>query len=182
MPFTHLSQGAGRTILSLVLYLRKNTMAPTAIASPSSKRQAQLDRRQNSASFFSVFRTNGRRKTVRRDIEAAVGHYLDHYEPRLILPSLIILVLCMLDAYITLNLLALGATEVNVLMRLAIEKGVVIFLVTKYVMTATSVVFLVIHHRFRIFNIVQVRHIIYGYAWIYIALLIYEITLWSYLA
>ena len=181
MPFTHLSQGAGRTILSLVLYLRKITMATTAIDSPS-KRQAQLDRRQNSGSFFSVFRTNGRRKTVRRDIEAAVGHYLDHYEPRLILPSLIILVLCMLDAYITLNLLALGATEVNVLMRLAIEKGVVIFLVTKYVMTATSVVFLVIHHRFRIFNIVQVRHIIYGYAWIYIALLIYEITLWSYLA
>jgi len=142
-----------------------------------------MDRRQNRASFLGVFRTNGRRKVVRRAIETtAGGHYLDHYEARLFIPSLIILVLCMIDAHITLNLLAKGATELNVVMKLAIEKGVVIFLVTKYAMTATSVVFLVIHHQFRIFNIVQVRHIIYGYAWIYITLLTYEITMWTYVA
>ena len=158
-------------------------MANSAItASPFTQRQAQPDRRQNSASFWTVFRTNGRRKGVRRNIESAVGRYLDHYELRLIFPSLIILVLCMVDGHITLNLLALGATEVNLLMKLAIEKGVIIFLVTKYLMTATSLVFLIIHHQFRIFNIVQVRHIIYGYAWVYIALLIYEITMWTYLA
>ena len=153
----------------------------TAMASLS-KRNGQTDRRQNRASFFSVFRSNGRRKAVRRTIETpGMGHYLDHYEARLAIPSLIILVLCMLDAHITLYLLARGATELNVVMKLAIEKGVIIFLVTKYAMTATSVVFLVIHHQFRIFNIVQVRHIITGYAWIYIALLTYEIMIWAYL-
>lgn len=158
-------------------------MEPTANALTSTARQAQLDRRQNRASFFSVFRTNGRRKNVRRAVEAlVVGHYLDHYDARLFVPSLIILVLCMIDAHITLNLLALGATELNTFMKIAIEKGVIIFLVTKYAMTATSVVFLVIHHQFRIFNIVQVRHIIYGYAWVYIVLLTYEITMWAYIA
>jgi len=160
-----------------------NTMTHTATASTSFKREAQLDRRQNRATFFGVFRTNGRRKTVRRSIgTSTIGHYLDHYDARLFIPSLIILVLCMIDAHITLNLLARGATELNVVMKLAIEKGVVIFLVTKYAMTASSVVFLVIHHQFRIFNIVQVRHIIYGYAWVYIALLAYEIALWTYAA
>ncbi len=147
-------------------------------------RQSQLDRRQNRPSFFSVFRANGRRRSVRRSIgdsTMAHHHYLDHYDARLFIPSLIILVLCMIDAHITLKLLAMGATELNIVMRLAIEKGVIIFLVTKYAMTATSVVFLVIHHQFRIFNILQVRHIIYGYAWLYIALLTYEITIWAYI-
>ena len=151
-------------------------------ASPFTQRQTQPDRRQNNASFWTLFRTNGRRKAVRRNLEAAVGRYFDHYEPRLVVPSLIILVLCMIDGHMTLKLLALGATEMNLLMKLAIEKGVITFLVTKYLMTATSVVFLMIHHQFRVFNIVQVRHIIYGYAWLYIALLIYEISMWTYLA
>jgi len=158
-------------------------MTDSATASASLKREAQWDRRQNRAAFLGVFRANGRRKAVRRNAEtSAIGHYLDHYDARLFIPSLIILALCMIDAHITLNLLALGATELNVVMKLAIEKGVVMFLVTKYAMTATSVVFLVIHHQFRIFNVVQVRHIIYGYAWIYIALLAYEIVLWTYAA
>lgn len=149
----------------------------------SCMRQSQLDRRQQRLAFLSVFRTNGRRKSVRRNTgrSATTHHYLDHYDARLFIPSLIILVLCMIDAHITLKLLAMGATELNVVMRLAIEKGVIIFLVTKYAMTATSVIFLVIHHQFRIFNILQVRHIIYGYAWLYIALLTYEITLWVYI-
>lgn len=140
------------------------------------------DRRQNRMPFLGVFRANGRRKTVRRSIEAsAIGHYLDHYDARLFIPSVIILALCMIDAYITLNLLSMGATELNVVMKLAIEKDVILFLATKYAMTAISVVFLVIHHRFRVFNLVQVSHIIYGYAWIYIMLLTYEITMWVYL-
>jgi len=157
-------------------------MTHKTVASPSSNRNAKIDRRQNPAAFFAVFRTNGRRKTVRRTFEdSAVGQYLDHYDRRLIIPSLIILVLCMIDAHVTLNLLSMGATELNVVMRLAIEKGVATFLITKYAMTAASVIFLVIHHQFRIFNIVQVRHLIYGYAWVYIALLAYEIVLWNYL-
>ncbi len=157
-------------------------MTSTTIVSPVSERQ-ELDRRQNRAPLLGVFRTNGRRKTVRRTIEtSAIGHYLDHYDARLFIPSVIILVLCMVDAHITLNLLALGATELNALMKFAIEKNVMLFLVTKYAMTATSVVFLVIHHQFRIFNVVQVRHIIYGYAWVYVILLAYEVTLWTYLA
>jgi hypothetical protein len=157
-------------------------MTHKAVTSPSSNRNAKTDRRQNPAAFFAVFRTNGRRKAVRRTFEAsAVGQYLDHYDRRLIIPSLIILILCMIDAHVTLNLLSMGATELNVVMRLAIEKGVATFLITKYAMTALSVIFLVIHHQFRIFNIVQVRHLIYGYAWVYIALLAYEIVLWHYL-
>lgn len=157
-------------------------MNNTAMASDS-KRQIQTDRRQSRPSFFNMFRSNGRRKTMRRSIEPLkMGHYLDHYDARLAIPTLIILVLCMLDAHITLKLLAGGATELNVVMKLAIEKGVILFLVIKYVMTASSVIILVIHHQFRIFNFVPVRHIITGYAYFYIALLAYEITLLAYVA
>lgn len=158
-------------------------MTHTAHVLLASKRQSQSDRRQNPAAIFGIFRNGGRRKAVRRSAgTSTIGHYLDHYDPRLFMPSLIILVLCMIDAHITLHLLTMGATELNVIMKLAIEKGVVIFLITKYAMTATSVVFLVVHHQFRIFNIVQVRHIITGYAWVYITLLAYEISMWAYIA
>lgn len=158
-------------------------MTHAAMTTPSFRRRAHADRRQTRATFFDVFRADGRRKTMRRSISTStVGHYLDHYDARLVIPSLTILVLCIIDAQLTLNLLARGATELNLIMQLALEKGAMIFLLTKYAMTASSVMFLLVHHQFRIFNIVQVRHIISAYAWIYIALLAYEISLWAYIA
>jgi hypothetical protein len=63
-------------------------------------------------------------------------------------------------------------------MRLLIDEGIVMFLAAKYLVTAASVVFLVMHSRFRLFNALRVHHVLYGCASIYVTLLAYELLLW----
>ena len=82
----------------------------------------RVERRQKTVSLFSKQRLNGRRKAARRtDDNRANGRYVDQYSQRIVISSLIILVLCVADAFMTLNLLTHGATEMNLVMRLAIE-------------------------------------------------------------
>lgn len=150
-----------------------------AITQLTQKRTEYTDRRKNPSGFFNRYRLNGRRNTSRRDMDQhPVGYYIDRYDSRTILACSIILILCVVDAFITLTLLSHGATEVNLVMRLAIEEGVVVFIVTKYLMTSTSLVFLVIHSRFRIVRYWRVSHVIISFAFAYIALLIYEVVMW----
>ena len=137
---------------------------------------ARTDRRQNNK-LFSRHRLNGRRHQARRSSDAYGAHHVDRYNPRIVIASLLILVLCIADAFMTLNLINHGATEVNLVMRIAIEEGVAAFIFTKYLMTAISVLFLVIHSHFRIARWWQVHHVIAGFALVYIALLIYEVAL-----
>lgn len=139
----------------------------------------RVERRQKTVSIFSRQRLNGRRRTARRiDDDRASGRYVDQYSRRTAISSLIILVLCVADAFMTLNLLNHGATEINLVMRLAIEEGVAAFIISKYLMTAVSVIFLVVHSHFRISRSWQVHHIISGFALVYVVLLIYEVAIW----
>lgn len=134
------------------------------------------DRRRTRASWLSSYRWTGRRKSHRRTPDSVV-HLLDHYDRRLLAPSLTILLLCVVDALLTLSLLERGAVEINLVMRFLIEEGVVAFIVTKYLMTASSLVWLVIHNNFRLFRHFRVHHAIYACAGIYVSLLIYELVL-----
>ena len=139
----------------------------------------RTDRRQTTMGFFSKHRLNGRRKSLRRTVDVRrTAHYVDRYDPRIVIASLVILVLCVVDAFMTLNLINHGATEANLVMRVAIEEGVAAFILTKYLMTATSVLFLVIHSHFRIVRSWQVHHVIAGFALVYVVLLIYEVAMW----
>lgn len=138
----------------------------------------RTDRRQVAVGFLSKHRLNGRRKNFRRKDESnSATHYVDRYSRQTSFASMIILLLCIVDAFMTLNLLNHGATEANLVMRLAIEEGVAAFILTKYLMTAASVLFLVVHSNFRIARSWQVHHLISGFALIYVVLLIYEVAL-----
>lgn len=151
----------------------------TSTASSYRHYTERTDRRQITVGFFSKHRLNGRRKNLRREDDLiSSAHYVDRYQSQTIAASLAILVLCIFDAFMTLNLLNHGATEINLMMRLAIEEGVAAFILTKYLMTAISVIFLVVHSHFRIARSWHVRHIISGFALVYVVLLIYEVALW----
>lgn len=154
-----------------------------AVAELPQKRFETTDRRKNSSGFFNRYRLNGRRNASRREIDQhPAGYYIDRYDSKTMLACSIVLILCIVDAFITLTLLSHGATEVNLVMRLAIEEGIVVFIVTKYLMTATSLVFLVIHSRFRIVRTWRVSQLIVGFAFAYFALLIYELAMWHTIA
>jgi hypothetical protein len=147
----------------------------TAIAIDSNRRAGE-DRRCTRAPWLSSHHWSGRRKAHRR-VEDAATNRLDYYDRRLLAPSLTILVLCIIDALITLRLIERGAVEINLIMRFLIEEGIVAFIATKYLMTASSVVWLVAHNNFRIFQRIRVVHLIYACAGLYITLLAYELVL-----
>lgn len=146
------------------------------VTTDMTNRRTVTERRRNHQSLFTSFQFRGRRKAFRRP-EDSSKFFLDHHDRRLLFPSAVILILCLADALITLKLIQHGATEVNLVMRLLIEEGVVAFIVTKYLMTAVSLVWLVAHNNFRIFNSIKVHHLIYSCAGLYISLLAYEIFL-----
>lgn len=115
----------------------------------------------------------GRRKKARRAGEGE-NYYVDQYELRYLFLIITILVLCFLDAFLTVILLQLGAQELNPFMLLFIEKDVVFSMVIKYVMTAVSLIFILIHKNFRIFRNVRVHSLIYCVLTLYVALVLFE--------
>lgn len=115
----------------------------------------------------------------RRSIDK-VNRYVDHYEPMLIIPVLLIVFCSILDAILTLDLLSKGARELNVLMATLIETDLQQFFSVKMGLTGLSIVFLVVHKNFRIYNNFLVSHFIYLFAFLYSGLIGYELLLLSY--
>ncbi len=66
------------------------------------------------------------------------------YSTRKSMLVLSILVLSIADAFFTLNIIAKGGVELNPIMDVAIQKGVVFFLASKYILTSFGVLTLCI--------------------------------------
>jgi hypothetical protein len=115
----------------------------------------------------------GRRKKARR-VEEAENYYVDRYELRYLFLIISILVLCFLDAFLTVILLQLGAEELNPFMLIFIKKDVVLSMVVKYVITALSLICILIHKNFRIFRNIRVHSLIYFVLTLYVVLVLFE--------
>ncbi|NNF52085.1 MAG: hypothetical protein HKN59_06575 [Gammaproteobacteria bacterium] len=118
----------------------------------------------------------GRRRGQRRTDEDD-NHYVDWYAPRLLYVTIATAILSFLDAALTLNLLSLGAIEINTLMAHLINTDVQKFVNIKVALTLLTLVFLVIHSNFRLFRFVKVNLIIYVLFFGYLTLILYEIGL-----
>ena len=132
------------------------------------------DRRRNSTKSVSIYTLWGRRKKARR-VEEAEDYYVDRYELRYLFLIISILILCFMDAFLTIILLQLGAEELNPFMLIFIEKDVVLSMVVKYVITALSLLCILMHKNFRIFRNLRVHSLIYFVLSLYIALVVFEI-------
>lgn len=80
-----------------------------------------------------------------------------------------------MDAFLTIVLLQLGAEELNPFMLIFIEKDVVLSMVVKYVITAFSLIFILMHKNFKIFKNLRVHSLIYFVLTLYVALVIFEL-------
>ncbi len=96
------------------------------------------------------------------------------YESRYLVLILSTLLLCILDAHFTLNLLLLGGVELNPIMFVLLEKNVALSLVLKYLITAAGLIFLLIHKNIRIFGKIRVSGLIYFVFILYILLVLTE--------
>ena len=88
----------------------------------------------------------------------------------------IVLMSC-LDAFFTLNLLAMGAEEINYFMKVLIETDTSTFLNIKLLTTCAGVIFLVAWSRFRLGGFLKVRRILEALCAIYACLIIWELYL-----
>lgn len=137
-------------------------------------RRDDMDRRQNHgrALVFSLFMR--RRRGPRRDEDYGRGHYVDIHEPAIVGLTLGIVLLCVADAFFTLNIIERGGEEVNPFMRALLEKDVLLFFTVKFTITSLCLVFTLVHKHFRIFRAISGYHILYAVFMFYALLIYYE--------
>jgi len=122
---------------------------------------------------MSRYSLRGRRKKARRKAED-INYYVDRYEPRYFILISLILALCVLDAYFTLKIIDFGGKELNRLMLVFIYKRPISALVFKYLVTAVSIIFILIHKNFIVFGKIKVFYLIYLFFSVYLTLVAYE--------
>ena len=135
-------------------------------------------RRENSlhAFFYGNFRP--RRRNSRRTADSH-RYMFDWHEPHVLYVALAIVLLSCTDALFTLNLLNIGAIEVNLFMNDMIVVGIEQFLWVKISLTIASVltlVFVAQRHFMGWFRVIRLLHLIcIGY----VCLIVYEVFLFS---
>jgi hypothetical protein len=116
-------------------------------------------------------RRGARRQQDRRDI------YVDRYHPRLRYVAIGLLLLSILDAFLTLMLLEKGGTELNPLMQFMMSLDTELFLYSKLLLTAFGVAILVVHYHFFWMRVIPVAGMLYALLGAYVLLVNYEIYL-----
>ncbi len=150
-------------------------MAPGACYRPE-RRVAAADRRRKFV--FSLFYggLRPRRRTGRR----AADHHqpiIDWHGPGLLTSSILVLLLCVADAFLTLWLLHDGAIEANPLMAALVEGDGRRFAIAKLALTGGGVLTLVAMANFRVFRRIRAGTLVHTILAAYLVLICYELTL-----
>ena len=138
--------------------------------------QRLLDRRQPSLKTLLGSLTHSRRRDSRRE-DDHIDSYTDWYGHWPFAATLIIILLCFADAFLTIVLLSKGAVELNTLMDWFIQKDTHMFAVVKMSMTGVALIVLVMHFNFRIYKYIAVRYLIYALVPLYSLLIFHELTM-----
>ena len=145
---------------------------------PSEKRQGPDRRRRPTSPWSRRSLFGGRRRSVRRAEDRDAHVYVDRYGPEFGLLLLTTLALCLADAFLTLELIGLGAEELNPVMDYFLRKGPVPFLTAKYVLTASGLVFLLIHKEYPLFSgRLRGKTLLFCLPALYALLIAYEVAL-----
>ena len=139
-------------------------------------RRTGVDRRSFTWRTLTFGATHNRRRVSRRASDHALP-IVDWHDAPLLAVSITILLLCSADAFLTLNLLELGATEANPVMAALIYHSVTLFTVTKMAFTGLGVIVLVLLARVIIAGRLRCSHVLYGILAGYAVLVGYELQL-----
>lgn len=139
-------------------------------------RRRSGDRRQRLAFSLLYGGVSPRRRGGRR----AADHHrpvIDWHGPGLLTSSILILLLCATDAFLTLLLLTRGAYEANPVMALFVYDDVRSFAALKMALTGGGVIALVAVARFRVFGFLRAATILHAVLAGYCALIAYELRM-----
>lgn len=136
---------------------------------PPVERRSRPDRRGRPTPWLSRYWLRGRRRRGRR-AEDARHPYVDRYAWTDVLLVAAIIVLCLADTLLTLEVLEYGAIEANPLMDLLIRQGTGTFGAIKLGVTVLGMLFLLTHIRVR-----RVRAATLGVLALYSALMLWHL-------
>lgn len=130
------------------------------------------DRRRTTLGTFLRGGFTPRRRNGRR---AGENHLpIDWHEPYLLFLSVTILLLSVLDAFLTVTLITGGAQEVNPLLQFVLRVRPELFAALKMGLTGGGVLVLVAVARARLFRVMRVGAVLQGVFVAYVALIAYE--------
>ena len=120
------------------------------------------------------------RRRGHRRADGNAKPFVDFYEKTACYKVLAVVVLSCCDAFFTLRLLALGATELNTLMAVLIENNIRNFVVFKIALTGLALILLLIYKDFLVFKRFKVEQFINFILIGYSILIGYELLLLAY--
>ena len=117
-----------------------------------------------------------RRRRFRRN-DDRVNSYVDWHGHMTLATTLLIILLCFADAFLTTVLLEKGAVELNVFMNWLIRKDIHTFAIVKMAITGTALTVLVMHYNFRIYKYIAVKYILFALVPGYSLLILHELRM-----
>ena len=115
-------------------------------------RRGPTDRRQVPTGPMDAFRLSGRRQRVRRGAEREGPFFTDRFDALTLGFIVSVLVLCIVDGVLTIELLDVNSVEANPVMKFLLDRGHLPFLVGKYALTAVGLPFLVVYKNWPLFG------------------------------
>ena len=117
------------------------------------ERRTNPDRRQREMRIFSKYLFTGRRTEPRREEDKQRFHWIDRYSAKTLSVVLLIVLLSVLDALLTLDLIFnRGAVELNPVMAYCLEYGALTFFWVKYLLTCLGVLIVLLTKNVFIFK------------------------------
>lgn len=143
---------------------------------PFQDRRKQKDRRQKPTSPLTLW---GQRRHIRRKDDRDSHLFVDRYSIRAVIALFAIAMLSLVDAFLTLRLISLGAArEVNPVMDYFIRQGPTVFLAVKYSLTGLCLIGLLVLKNVRYLRgRIHGKTIIVLILLLYVALVVYELSL-----
>lgn len=140
--------------------------------------EKQTDLEWNKVDLFEIIK-RAYDMSERPDHFTLSKHKSSFFETKYIFCMFVILVLSLVDGTMTIFLVEKGAWEANPFMRYALEVSHEFFFFTKYFLTASGLLFLLMNGTRRVFfNIISLEEIAGGLVLFYEGLIIYEITIY----
>jgi hypothetical protein len=133
------------------------------------------DRRREPTRPWDALLPAGRRMLARRGDEHRRHYFVDRFSGGLLALIVTILVSCVLDAMLTVHLLGAGAEEINPLMNHLLQRGILSFLIGKYVLTSVGLLLLLVFKNYYLFGTrIRVGYWLPAIAAGYFALIAYQ--------
>ena len=143
-------------------------------AGHGSERRLRVDRRQRMWWAFFYGSIRPRRRRVGRRTDDGRFQPTDWHGAHLWAASVSILILSVVDAFLTVTLMAGGAVEVNPVMAAVMGHDIGVFAILKIAMTGGCVMLMVFLARYRFMRVIRVELLLYGVLLTYVFLVAHE--------